>query len=131
MSNKYNQGKIYSIRSHKTDKFYIGSTTEKYLSRRMANHRRNYKKYIDGRYNYISSFEILKYEDAYIELMCSSPCENVYQLRAIEGKFIRENENCVNKNIPGRDSKQYYQDNRDKINKYNKQYIGCTLWSAR
>jgi hypothetical protein len=39
----YTKTKIYKIWSHLGDKLYIGSTTKKYLSERMAYHRTDYK----------------------------------------------------------------------------------------
>ena len=38
--NMYSRGKIYKIVSDCTDKIYIGSTCEKYLSNRLAGHRK-------------------------------------------------------------------------------------------
>ena len=58
-------GRVYTIRSHQTDDIYIGSTTQT-LSQRMTDHRKNYKQYLDKKRNYITSYEIVQYEDAYI-----------------------------------------------------------------
>ena len=58
-------GRVYSIRSHQTIDIYIGSTTQT-LSQRLTDHKRYYT---NGHTNYITSLEILKYEDAYIELL--------------------------------------------------------------
>ena len=41
-TNKYQNGKIYTIRHPETDKFYIGSSTQS-LSKRLAKHKGNYK----------------------------------------------------------------------------------------
>ena len=40
----YNQGKIYTIRSHDSDLIYVGSTTQS-LARRLAKHKGSYKHY--------------------------------------------------------------------------------------
>jgi hypothetical protein len=112
----YKNGKIYTIRSHQTDQIYIGSTTQP-LSKRLYEHRKKYKKYITGEHYYISSFDILQYEDAYIELLEEYPCENKMMLEKREGELMRDN-NCVNKYIAGRTRKEYYQDNKDKIKEY-------------
>ena len=111
----YSKGKIYSIRSYQTDDIYIGSTCRT-LCVRLANHRYDYKKNTT-----VKSKEILKYEDVYIELIEDFPCENKEQLHKREGEIIR-NTKCINKNIPCRTSAEYYIDNKDKINTYNKQY---------
>ncbi len=64
--NKYNSSLIYTIRSHQTNKYYIGSTTQS-LSRRLTGHRKDYKRHLTNNDNeYTSSFEILQYSDYYI-----------------------------------------------------------------
>ena len=55
----YKNGKIYKIIDLTNDNFYIGSTTKKYLSQRLEKHRTNYKCYLEGKTNYVSSYEIL------------------------------------------------------------------------
>ena len=119
----YNNGKIYSIRSHQTDQIYIGSTTQP-LCKRLYGHRQKYKLYKNtgncGR-SYMTSFEILQYDDHYIELIEECPCDTRQQLCRREGQIIRASE-CVNKHIAGRTKKQYQQDNKDKICEYKKQY---------
>ena len=116
----YKQGKIYSIRSFQTDDIYIGSTTQE-LCNRMSGHRRNYKKYLNGKYTFVTSFDILKYDDAYIELIEKYPCTCKKELEAIEGKYIRKMD-CVNRRIEGRTLKQYREDNKEQIKKYKKQH---------
>ena len=118
----YAKAKIYTIRSHQTDEMYIGSTCQK-LSVRMAKHRSGYKRYNEGIAKYISSFKILEYGDAYIELKESYPCLCREGLLQKEGEVIRETDNCVNKNVPGRTRQEYRIDNKEKIKQYHKQYI--------
>lgn len=110
------QARIYSIRSYQTDKIYIGSTCQS-LSMRMGGHRKNFKAYNNQKSNYVSSFEILKFDDAYIELIENYPCLTKDELHKREGEHIRANE-CVNKVIPGRSDKEYYQDNKEKYKEY-------------
>ena len=43
--NKYNNAKIYAIKSNDNDKYYIGSTTQK-LCQRFATHKNKYKNYL-------------------------------------------------------------------------------------
>lgn len=116
----YSKGKIYCIRSFQTDMVYVGSTIQS-LSMRMAGHRRCYKKYLNGKYNYVSSFEILQYGDAYIELIKLYPCSSNSELVREEGQFIRVM-NCVNKKISGRTKKEYRQENKEHLAIYNKKY---------
>jgi len=112
----YKNGKIYCIRSHLTDEVYIGSTTSP-LSTRMVAHRTHFKKGI-----YVSSSEILKHGDAYIELIEDFPCENKEQLNKKEGQVIRATADCVNKRIEGRTPSERYIDNREAKLAYMKVY---------
>jgi len=117
----YKNGKIYSIRSYQTDEIYIGSTCTS-LSKRLYKHKDVYKRYNEGKRKHIvSAFEILKYDDCYIELIELYPCNSKIELHKREGELIREMD-CVNKFIPGRTMKQYYIDNQDKIKQQRKQY---------
>ena len=120
----YTQGKIYTIRSYKSDEVYVGSTIQT-LANRMGGHRRDFKAYKKGTHSYVSSFEILKYGDSYIELVILNPCNSKTELDAVEGKYIREM-TCVNKRIAGRTSKQHYIDNKVAINEYKNQKFKCS-----
>ena len=82
---------------------------------RMARHRRDYKKHFNENVSYVTSFKILKKEDAFIELLENYPCSCKEELNKREGELMRENINCINKCIAGRSTKQYRQDNKDKI----------------
>jgi hypothetical protein len=87
-------GKIYTIKSKETDLMYIGSTFEP-LSKVLIRHKEEYKWYLRGRFTDAHPFELVKYEDAYIELLEDYPCENEKQLRKRKEELIRENK-CVN-----------------------------------
>ena len=114
------KGCVYIIRSHQTDDVYYGSTMQQ-LSKRMAHHRSDYKKWLDGRGGFTSSYDILKYNDAYIELVEEINFMNKAELYAREGYYIRENK-CVNKNIPNRTIQEWTQDNKDHITEYKKNW---------
>jgi hypothetical protein len=100
----YTKGKIYAIRSHRTDEIYIGSSVQT-LCMRMTGHRRSYKHYKNSGKKYASSFDILKYDDAYIELIEHHPCLCREDLCKREGEVIRTTPNCVNRRIAGRTKK--------------------------
>ena len=118
----YQNGKIYSIRSYDTDKYYIGSTCQT-LTKRLSKHKSNYRDWQNNGKGYMTSFEILKYDDYYIELIEDFPCENKNQLHKREGELIRENKNdCVNLVIPKRTLKEYKIDNKEKISQDWKKY---------
>ena len=119
------KGKIYAIKSHKTKDIYYGSTIQKLLSSRLSCHKNNFK----NQKVYCSSYEIIKYNDAYIELVEEYDCDTKEQLKSREGYYIRNND-CVNKNIPDRTMKEWYIDNKEKhdekcklYNKINKETI--------
>ncbi len=115
----YSNGKIYCIRSYHTNLLYIGSTIQP-LSKRLGGHRSCYKKFLeDKNRDYISSFKILELGDYYIELIENYPCKSKEELFRREGQIQRKTENCVNRCIAGRTSKEfkqlYYQNNKVEI----------------
>ena len=123
--NKYANGKIYTIRSHQTNKYYIGSTCDS-LSKRLYKHRSNNKKYENGLYNYVSSNIITQYDDNYIELLELFPCNSKEELTAREGQLIRLYKNdLVNIKIEGRTPREYRHDNRDMLLNKKKTVINC------
>jgi len=118
--NRYNNGKIYKIVDNTNGNVYIGSTCEPTLARRLAGHRGVYNYYLNGgKVNKISSFDILENNNYSIVLLEDYPCERKDQLLARE-RFYIENNQCVNKNIPSRTSKEYYEQNKDKLVDYQK-----------
>ena len=120
--NKYHNAKLYTIRSHQTDKYYIGSTCSP-LHKRLYEHKNNFKMFQVGKYHNVSSFEIIKYDDCYIELYEAFKCENRNELTKREGEIIRLLKNeLVNVKIEGRTEQQYRKDNADKIKQNKKQY---------
>lgn len=120
--NKYHNGTIYTIRSFKCDKYYIGSTCSP-LHKRLYQHKLNFRQWQDGKFQYISSFELIQHNDAYIELLEYFKCETRAELSKREGELIRlHKDDVVNKKIEGRTKGQYYDDNKDKILEQTKQY---------
>ena len=117
----YQNGKIYKIYSYENDDVYYGSTV-KALSLRMAHHKSQMKKYKEGKKNYISSFKILELTSAKIELVENYPCNSKEELLQREGFYIRSND-CINKVIPCRTIKEYYEDNKDKKKIYYQENI--------
>jgi len=81
----------------------------------MAEHRKGYRRHQAGGGSFVSSFHILKYEDARIELVEECPCENKEQLNRKEGEVMRCAENCVNQCIAGRTLKEWYEDNKVEV----------------
>ena len=120
---EFQNGKIYAIRSHQTNKYYIGSTNQLTLAQRLGKHRSNYKDYLINNNGYMSSFEILQYTDHYIELLELYPCNTKDELHRREGELIREfKSDLVNIVINGRTPKEYRVDNKEQISEREKQY---------
>lgn len=63
-----------------------------------------YINFQSGKYHYVTSFELLKYNDVEIVLIKEYPCKTKDQLLARK-RFYIESLECVNKNIPGRTSR--------------------------
>lgn len=116
----YSKGKIYILRSLKTDNVYVGSTVQT-LNDRISGHRTDYRRHLEGKKQYLSSFEIMKYNDAFIELIKDFPCENIKQLIEAEQDEIK-NYNCVNINkayISKEDRAKYILKHKQKWRKEN------------
>ena len=121
----YSKAKIYSIRSHSSDKIYIGSTTLS-LSARLSEHRRLHKYYSIGggigKKNGCKSSELIALLDYYIELVEEYPCENKTHLLKREGEIIRATPNCINRCIAGRTKKEWDADNKEHNLQYSREY---------
>ncbi len=122
--NKYHRGKIYKIISPFTDKIYIGSTCEKYLSNRLGKHKALHKKWIENDKNpkyHCSVSKILKYEDVSIILIEKVICQDKDELISHEQFYLEQFQDiCVNiqraKGIGKKDSdKEYYKKNKEII----------------
>jgi hypothetical protein len=117
----YSKGKIYKIVDNTTGNIYIGSTTKE-LNERLSGHYYDYKKCLAGKETgYVTSFEILKNGDYYIELIEDCPSHNRSELEERERYYI-ENNKCVNKTIPGRTDREYCEARRDIKRAYDKEY---------
>ena len=113
----YQAGKIYKTESFIGNVVYYGSTTNKYLSTRMAKHRNNMNKQDSN----ITSRKVLEYPDAKIYLVELYPCNSKAELHSREGYYIKNND-CVNKIVSGRTKKEYCFDNKESIAQYKKEY---------
>jgi hypothetical protein len=131
----YNKTKIYKIWSTQGPKIYIGSTTKEYLSQRMTRHRSAYVFYKKLNKGYLTSFILFDeygIENCFIELIEAKPCNNIDEVKQLEGKYIRSLD-CVNKRIEDRNKEEknelnkklcnrYYKNNKNELNKINKEY---------
>ncbi len=96
----YQESKIYKIIDNTNGNVFISSTCEPNLARRLAEHVSKYRRYKQGNYNYVSSFEILKNENYSIVLLENYPCNNKDELRARTRFHIDNEEQCINLHMP-------------------------------
>ena len=127
LRSKLNNAKIYKITDNTNNNKYIGSTC-KTLKYRLSEHKSHYKRYLKGLGNNVKSFDILKNNDFKIELLENCDIKTKQELLERE-RFYIENNNCLNKNIPGNFDKgyqqyhkDYYNHNKDKLSNYHKEY---------
>jgi methionine synthase I (cobalamin-dependent) len=116
----YQNGKIYKIVSQHTDNIYVGSTCSP-LYKRLYEHKKNFKSFLNGKYHYTSSFDILKFGDCDILLIENYPCESRDELHAREGHYIKSMK-CANKRVAGRSKKTYYEDKKDELSLAHRKY---------
>jgi len=119
--NQLSNGKIYRIVCGETKKVYIGSTCEATLESRLKSHEVSYKRYKKYGIGHCSSYEILENNNYKIELIQLYPCESRQDLCVKEGE-CQLLYRCINKNMAGRNSKEYYQDNKKKLLENVKKY---------
>ena len=110
----YKNGKIYMLEptcEYDEGDVYYGHTTST-LVKRLSHHKTSSN-------TTKSKYLIEKYgrDNIKIVLIELCPCSCKDELKAVEGKYQRENK-CVNTRIEGRTRKEYNQDNRDKIRGY-------------
>ncbi len=116
--NKYSNGKIYKIICDDKTKIYIGSTITP-LKTRLSKHKNCYKRYCNGKDKYHKAFDIFEIGNARIELIEEFPCKTKIELLDRERYWCKELKS-INKKLPGRTNKLYYQDNKESISKHKK-----------
>lgn len=124
MDEEYKKGIIYAIRSKQTDKIYIGSTC-KTIHKRFRQHKESYNYYKNYNINYCSSYEILKFNDAFIEALEDVEFTNKNILLNIETEYIIKNKNIavnIRQSLTEKEKKEYRENNKDKIKEYQKKY---------
>jgi hypothetical protein len=123
MSPNYQNGKIYSIRTPHTEKYYIGSTV-KLLCKRLTQHKSDAK--LNKNITKCHSLIHLGFDDVYIELIENYPCNSKEELNRREGELIRQfKDQLVNYRIEGRTREEYAEDNKDYIKQYRSEKFTC------
>jgi uncharacterized C2H2 Zn-finger protein len=115
-------GKVYRVISPSHPELvYYGSTSNNYLCNRMSQHRTDYKRYPNAQR---AVFELVKYDDAKIELVEETTIE---EMKSREQWYISNHE-CVNKlnaylpGDPAEKLKQWKKDNPEKQRMHLKAY---------
>ena len=86
--NKYQEGKVYAIKSHNSPLMYIGSTYRP-CSYRFSIHKYNYKQWLNNNNrNYQSPFDVLQFGDCYIEILEDVNCQTRHELEEREKHYI-------------------------------------------
>jgi len=114
-------GSIYKIYDNTNGNVYYGSTSERLLGKRLAHHRGHYKDWCNGKGGGCKSFDIIKNGDYDISLVEKVNYEEKVELHRRERWYIENNE-CVNKNIPTRTKKEYYDEHKEELCEYGKKY---------
>jgi hypothetical protein len=112
---EYNNGRVYRIVSPSCPEIpsYYGSTIRT-LSQRMVQHR--------SKSNTTCSRLLIDCGDAIIILVEEVICKSKEELRKKEAEYILGNE-CINKTIPSRTKREYYEANKEKwVASFKKRY---------
>jgi hypothetical protein len=121
----YKNSSIYKICCKDTNikDIYVGSTTN--FNRRKGEHKTKCCKEENKEYNKIV-YKFIRENGGFnnwdmVEI-CKFSCDNKRELHKEERKYLELLDATLNKVIPTRTFKQYYEDNKDKILEKNKQY---------
>jgi hypothetical protein len=130
---KYSNGKIYKIVDNTSDKVYIGSTCRS-LVQRLTSHELDFRRYMNGKSYYNTSYDIIKNGNYRIELIENVNANNKEELYDRERYHIFNERNSINKirllNKTHEErveqvkeiSKQWYRQNKDKKLERTKTY---------
>lgn len=109
----YKEGKIYKIVNDvMPNMVYYGSTCNTF-AKRLSKHK--------SKYNKCSSKVLFEFGKVHIILVEKYPCNDKMELNARE-RFYIENNECLNKIIPGRTKTEYREDNKEQIALYQKEH---------
>lgn len=99
-------GYIYKIYSENFNKCYIGSTKMD-IVKRLRLHKNAYKRFLEDKFHYLTSFDIIRMQDCQIEIL--ETCDdNVLEI--IEGQYINNYKIlglCINKKNANCNTREY------------------------
>jgi hypothetical protein len=87
----YKNAKIYKLIDDTNNNIYIGA-----ISKRIAQHRLCYRKYLNHKHKYLTLFEILKNNN--YDIILIEKCENIQTKKDLNmrQKYYIENYKCIN-----------------------------------
>jgi len=121
----YNNSHIYKLCCKDTDikEIYIGSTIN-FRNRKCA-HKTNCNNINNKKHNY-KVYQFIRehggFENWEMILIENVNCNTKLELHKIERKYIEELQPSLNKHLPLRNKKEYYNDNKEKITEHKKEY---------
>ena len=117
--NKYNNSSIYKISNIGGNMVYYGSTCRD-IQKRFKQHKQSYKTKADSITVY-KIFDTYGIDNCKIELVEKYNCNSKRELELREGYYIKNNE-CINIKVLGKTRREYYDENRDDIDKKRKEW---------
>lgn len=105
----YQKGKIYKVVCE-SGLIYIGSTVRE-LKDRLYEHTKN------G-----NGCRTKNFINPTIQLIENYPCNNIIELETRERHYMENFNECVNRNVPTRTRKEYYEENKEILLEKNKEY---------
>ena len=87
--------KVYKITSPDTSKIYIGVTQKRLLCMRLSQHAHDYRRYLNNKHGYVSSYEIIKTKNYKIELIEEFTYNNKKEKHDKEKYYIDLNKSIV------------------------------------
>ena len=110
-------GYIYKLVCDQPNVCYIGSTSHS-IHVRLCAHFGNYNLYLKGKQGYVSSFDIVKYDDVDIILLETIKYRNRNELLLKEEEWKNQTPHCVNRNRAYRTEQQRV----EQMNRLNKKH---------
>ncbi len=120
MIQNFENAVIYKITNDFNSDIYIGSTCNT-LTKRFYGHKKDAEQEQNKNKPLYKLINEIGFDRFRIQLIEKYPCEDRYQLRQREGKYIREL-GTLNINIAGRLTCDYHREKKDEIKQYEKNY---------
>lgn len=109
---------VYQIKCNTTHQSYIGSTKMS-LEKRMYAHENLCGHWKEGKANFCSSYPLIETNNYETTILEHCTLENKGER---ESHWVKITEGCVNKNVPNRSMKEWYQDNKIQWKAHMKAY---------